>query len=234
MTSPSEAVLFDFGGTLDANGVAWKERFASIYRQEGLRVPAERFDRAFYDSDDNLPLRFALAGKGLEETVRLQVGCVLEHLGGATDPDLAERVTRRFVAESLDALRRNRGLLARLRARCRLGIVSNFYGNLEDVLASVGYRELFDVVADSERVGAVKPDRALFEYALRALGAEPAAAWMVGDSLKRDIRGAEALGLRHAWLVGDRLGCEPCCPRGNTLRSLDDLEPLLTSKRVRA
>jgi hypothetical protein len=27
MSKPIETLLFDFGGTLDANGVAWKERF---------------------------------------------------------------------------------------------------------------------------------------------------------------------------------------------------------------
>ena len=31
-------LLFDFGGTLDANGVAWKERFYGFYRAEGLEM----------------------------------------------------------------------------------------------------------------------------------------------------------------------------------------------------
>ena len=36
MNAPIETVLFDFGGTLDADGVAWKERFHALYRAEGL------------------------------------------------------------------------------------------------------------------------------------------------------------------------------------------------------
>ena len=31
-------VLFDFGGTLDANGVAWKERFFRLFRDEGVGI----------------------------------------------------------------------------------------------------------------------------------------------------------------------------------------------------
>ena len=34
-----ETVLFDFGGTLDADGVAWKERFYALYQSEGLERP---------------------------------------------------------------------------------------------------------------------------------------------------------------------------------------------------
>ena len=41
MMEPIETVLFDFGGTLDANSVAWKERFYSLYRSEGLDMTAD-------------------------------------------------------------------------------------------------------------------------------------------------------------------------------------------------
>ncbi len=32
MMTAIETLLFDFGGTLDADGVAWKERFHALYR----------------------------------------------------------------------------------------------------------------------------------------------------------------------------------------------------------
>src|SRR2546425_538316 len=48
------AVLFDFGGTLDADGLPWKERVARLFRQEGLVVTVERFDPLFYAADDAL------------------------------------------------------------------------------------------------------------------------------------------------------------------------------------
>jgi len=55
-----KSILFDYGGTLDSDGSTWLERFAPIYKEYGIDVPKQRFDRAFYDSNDNLPARFAL------------------------------------------------------------------------------------------------------------------------------------------------------------------------------
>ena len=63
-----ETILFDFGGTLDADGVAWKERFYALYQDEGLAMTPEAFAPAFYAADD--PLVGGLASSaGLDETV---------------------------------------------------------------------------------------------------------------------------------------------------------------------
>ena len=48
------AVLFDFGGTLDADGHPWKERVARLLGEEGLALTPERFDPVFYAADDAL------------------------------------------------------------------------------------------------------------------------------------------------------------------------------------
>lgn len=226
MTIPLKAALFDFGGTLDSDGKPWLERFLRIYEEEGLRCPREELARAFYRSDDGLPARFDLAGLGLERTVRLQVGCVIEVVAPGQD-DLAERVSRRFVADSRRALARNRPVLERLRERLKLGVVSNFYGNLDSVLTQEGLLDLFDAVADSGRVGSEKPAPEIFRHALRGLGAEPREAFMVGDSIARDMRGAEALGMPHAWLAGDRPPLESCCPAATALKNLAELESAL-------
>ena len=41
MAQQIETLLFDFGGTLDADGVAWKERFHAHYQAEGLDMTAD-------------------------------------------------------------------------------------------------------------------------------------------------------------------------------------------------
>ena len=48
------AVLFDFGGTLDADGITWKERFFRLCLDEGVTIARERFDPVFYAADDAL------------------------------------------------------------------------------------------------------------------------------------------------------------------------------------
>ena len=54
MNAPVKTLLFDFGGTLDADGVEWKERFHALYRAEGLNLDGEAFAPAFYAADDPL------------------------------------------------------------------------------------------------------------------------------------------------------------------------------------
>ena len=48
------AILFDFGGTLDAPGVTWKERAWRLYRDAGVVSDAAVFDPVFYKADDAL------------------------------------------------------------------------------------------------------------------------------------------------------------------------------------
>lgn len=219
-----KSVLFDYGGTLDADGTTWLERFYPIYKEEGVDLPRERFDRAFYDSDDNLPSRHRLQGLDLEQTLRLQVRDVL----AAAAPDrlaLTERIAGRFAADSRRQFERLKPVLERLARRYRLGIVSNFYGNLEDILSAEGLRPLFSVVADSGVVGVIKPEPGIFLHAARAVGADPAECVMVGDSIKRDMKGAEGVGMKRALIVAG--GEAPAAGQDWTIRSVTELEGLL-------
>lgn len=225
MATP-KALLFDFGGTLDDDGRPWLDRLRPLWREAGAGQPDPVLDRAFYDADDNLPARHDLAGLDLAATVALQcadTGRVLL----PRDPDAAARVARRYVAQSRATLARNKPVLERLARRFKLGVVSNFYGNLEGILAAEGLLPLFGAVADSGRVGVEKPEPAIFEWALARLGVPASEAWMVGDSLKRDMAGAERLGMGHVWLAGPAPKAPPCCPDARVLSSLTGLESLL-------
>ncbi|MBI5241930.1 MAG: HAD-IA family hydrolase [Elusimicrobia bacterium] len=224
-------ILFDFGGTLDSDGTTWLERFLGIYEALGVPCPRPRFDRAFYDSDDNLPSRFRLKGLSLEQTLDLQARCVLESLAPER-ADLGPEAARRFLEDSRASFRRVRPVLERLSAGHRLGIVSNFYGNLDSVLASEGLRDLFGFVADSGVLGVTKPEPAIFQKALAGLGCGPEEAVMVGDSVPRDMKGAEGLGMRHV-LVGD-LARPACCPQALRVASVTDLEKVLSPAPLRA
>jgi FMN hydrolase / 5-amino-6-(5-phospho-D-ribitylamino)uracil phosphatase len=200
-----ETVLFDFGGTLDSNGVAWKERFHAHYRAEGLDLSAEAFAPAFYAADDAL-IGALEPSTGLEETVHaLAANLDAELARRGIDKDESgargRRVALRFLAEASAAFARNRPILVALGARYRLGVVSNFYGNLEGVCESSGLAPLFGALADSQCVGAEKPDPAIFHAALSALCAAPETAVMVGDSLRRDYEGARRSGLGFIWIA---------------------------------
>ncbi|MEZ0229729.1 MAG: HAD family hydrolase [Planctomycetota bacterium] len=221
------AITFDVGGTLDGPGVPWRPRFETLYRQEGLREPAEVLARAFYDADDHLHERHALAGLDLEATVRLQVADTLENLGRRS-PALVDRVAGAFVRESRAAFGAARPILERLRRDVKLGVVSNSYGNLRDVLRHEGLLDFFQVVVDSREAGLEKPDARIFHAACDALGVAPARTAHVGDSVPRDVRGARAAGLLPIWFAP---GAEPDLadePSVVRIRRLDEIEAALS------
>lgn len=53
-----------------------------------------------------------------------------------------------------------------------------------------------DTILDSELVGFNKPDPRFFQLALDRLGARPDQAIHVGDTVRADVRGAQAAGIR--------------------------------------
>lgn len=219
-------MLFDFGGTLDADGVTWKDRMRRLYEEAGHAVAPERFDRAFYDADDAL-VGTVGARASLAETVdRLAAGVQ----GGLGLPggDLAARVAARFTALAREAIARNTPLLEELAARYPLGVVSNFYGNLRAVCEEAGIARLFGTLVDSTDAGVLKPDPRIFQAALAGLGVAPERAVFVGDSLSRDMAGARTLGMPHVWLVGAATAAPaPCCAGDPVIRTLPALEAVL-------
>jgi HAD superfamily hydrolase (TIGR01549 family) len=231
-----ETVLFDFGGTLDSDGVAWKERFHALYRAEGLDLSAEAFAPAFYAADDALVGALAYT-TGLKETVDLLAANLEAELtrrgaeAGQEGNNVArgQRVASRFLSETSAAFARNRPVLEALGQRYRLGVVSNFYGNLAAACESSGLAGLFGVMADSQCVGAEKPEPAIFHVALEALHAQPATTVMVGDSLRRDYEGARRSGMAFIWIAPEdvqaaerRAGADP-----SVLGSVTELPDIL-------
>jgi putative hydrolase of the HAD superfamily len=96
-----------------------------------------------------------------------------------------------------------------------IGVVSNASGQIEGVLATQGVCQVgpgagvpVKVIVDSEVVGVMKPDPRIFEPALEVLDLPPGRVAYVGDSVRNDVRGAEAAGLvpLHLDPHGDHYG----------------------------
>src|SRR5262249_38155148 len=122
-----QTVLFDFGGTLDSDGVAWKERVYGHYQDEGLAMGAAEFAPLFFAADH--PLVGALPR---EADLTATVAALMENLeagfdrrSGNADRTRGRRAAARFMAEAGKSFERNRPFLKRLAERYRLGIVSN-------------------------------------------------------------------------------------------------------------
>ncbi len=95
-----------------------------------------------------------------------------------------------------------------------------------DALRARGLRLVvrLDAVVTSAEWGAVKPDPSIFHEGLRRAGATAAQALHVGDSLREDVRGARAAGVRAILLLRERTATAP--PGVTAIRSLGELTTL--------
>lgn len=107
-----------------------------------------------------------------------------------------------------------------------MGLITNSHRCLASFQTHFELEGLFAVTLSSLDHGYMKPHPSIFEAALRAVGAEPSEAVMVGDSLSHDVEGARRLGMR-AILVAragrDSVHCLPDVPVIESLRELEDL-----------
>ena len=127
--------------------------------------------------------------------------------------------------------------LRRLRPQYRLIVATNADDSgVRDVraaLSRVSLDELIDDVVSSREVGARKPDKLFYRAALLRAGfagvpLAPERAVMVGDSLKNDIAGAQAAGLRAIWLAPRRAKAAPGAPVPDArIRKLSELPAAL-------
>lgn len=120
-----------------------------------------------------------------------------------------------FVAPTLVDLRR-RGY--------KLVVVSNANGTVRQAFRRLGLFDLVDVIVDSAEEGFEKPDRRLFEAALRLAGADASRSLHVGDIYHIDITGARAAGLIPVLVDEADLYADADCHR---IRSIAELPELL-------
>ena len=90
-----------------------------------------------------------------------------------------------------------REALIELRSRgLATGVVSNFDQRLRPLLAALDVHHLFHAVVLPADVGAAKPDRAIFDAALKRLGLGGEDVAYVGDRAEQDVAASRAAGLR--------------------------------------
>ena len=111
----------------------------------------------------------------------------------------------------------------------KMGIISNWDTPLHAMVEELGLSPYFEVVVAShdQRVQSAKPDAAIFEYALNAVGVSTEETVHVGDSFEADIMGAHAVGIRAILL--DREGTQ-AGRWEETIRTLHVLPDLLDVK----
>ncbi len=197
-----DAVIFDLNGTLAEN----YDRFGS-----------EQDYYATYNRLGGGRLTPAAVRGMVDESMKR---CLERYEGGPWDPfppygnfleldDPAEKslVESTVADHELGVVPDSRMAWLRDLARThRIGLLSDIWGPagaLRTYLRETGLGSVFGAVVISSEEGAVKPSPRLFRAAVDRLGCRSSSALFVGDSLRRDVAGAQACGLATVW-IGER------------------------------
>ena len=225
------AVFFDVAGTLLRVRGSVGQIYWELAKPHGVRATPEAIEQAFLSAfAASPPLVFPGVRPGSIRAREKQwwydlVSRVFHKVGGLERFDeYFESVFKIFSGSRgwelypetepvLTALR-DRGLI--------IGVISNFDSRIYPVLSELGVFKLIDSVHISSRIGAAKPDGAIFEKALADHHLHPKEALHVGDSLVEDISGARAAGLWAVYL--NRTG-KPEPSEVPSIRTLIELLP---------
>ena len=236
MPTPIQAIIFDYGGTLDSRGNHWSEVIIRAYEAEGVQIGREAFRDAYIHAER------ALDGSGIilpddnfHAVMRKKIALQFDRLG-IDNPQQAETISTRCYESARECVRESAETLATLAHHYPIAIVSNFYGNVRAVLQDFGILPLVSAIIDSTAVGIRKPDPAIFATGINALDPRlhPGEVLVVGDSIDKDIIPAHTLGCQTALMQGtpwdSTRPLPPIPPSTIRLTTLSDLltHPALT------
>lgn len=224
------AVLLDAAGTLIRPREPVSETYAAVARRYGVALDVDKLAQAFASVFRDMPqLAFEWASpEELHEQERawwrLLVQRVIDSTGnfsGDFDGYFAALYAHYAQGDAWRCFPEVPDVLARLRDKgYRLAVVSNFDSRLPGILRAVGIDAFMDAIIYSSRAGSAKPDPAIFQQALDALGIAPEQALHVGDSVEADVGGAKAAGLKALLISRGRV---PVAGSEQVIRSLADL-----------
>ncbi len=116
---------------------------------------------------------------------------------------IAVDMARYINAKTLELLQENKQVLEHLKqAGYPMVLVSNFYGNINQVLKDAGIDGYFKEVIESAVVGVRKPNPAIFALGVCALDLPASQVLVVGDTYGKDIIPAHKLGCHTLWIKG--------------------------------
>lgn len=244
------ALVFDFGGTLDGNGIHWLERTYQFIHERCPEVTREAFDVADRATVTEFALGDSSHNWSYQDGSMLPVGAIAsEHAARCSLRETADAIAvgiykRLGLSEKMkdayvewfcqgvtESLAENRRWLETLHDTYQLAVISNNFGNTRGWCDEYKLSPLLGAIIDSTVLGIAKPDVRIFEAVLSELNVAPNQAIYVGDSYAADMVGGKNAGMWTAWLVGNQ---KKTCPDPSMvdvqLSHLRELTDFLDSK----
>lgn len=203
-----KAILFDFGGTIDTDGIHWSEKYWDAYVACGIDILKEDYEKAYVAAGEDMLDGLISPNATFYQTLFMQLSLQTRILASRNLlninqlPETNERLAASCYSDVVKTVVGLKPLLERLKTQYRLALVSNFYGNIPTVLKEFHIDTMFEDVIDSSLVGVRKPDPAIWQLSVDNLGLNPDDCLVVGDSYSRDIVPAASIGCFTAWIDG--------------------------------
>jgi putative hydrolase of the HAD superfamily len=208
----TKGYIFDYGGTLDTAGCHWGQMLWHSYQRNHVPVSEQQFRVAYVYAERALGKNPIIqTDYTFYKTLSIKIRIEMERLCVANVWDADEKeykekheaVLNDLYGQVKDITSHSREVLLQLKGKYPMVLVSNFYGNIHEVLHEFRLDEFFEEVIESAVVGIRKPDCRIFELGVKALGLKPEEVTVVGDSFYKDIEPAIKAGCKTIWFKGE-------------------------------
>ncbi len=207
-----KAVIFDYGGTLDTKARPWASVQWEAYRHANFPIDEDTFQKACTFAENALikaPIVkptddfYHLMLKKIEQQIAYLEFKHILHISALQQQALLYDIAGYCNSLALKNMETTREVLATLRQKYPLVLVSNFFGNIHAVLSTFGLDGVFTHIVESSVVGVRKPDPAIYRLGVEATGFKPEEVVVVANSYKKDMEPASSLGCRTIWFKGE-------------------------------
>ncbi|MCD8297402.1 MAG: HAD family hydrolase [Prevotella sp.] len=204
--------IFDYGGTLDTAGTHWGKVLWHAYQNFNIPISEALFRQAYVHAERLLGANPVIKPdfsfyKTLDIKLRLEMEFLMtEGYWNASEDEyvkLHDNILNSVYNGVKNTAQHSRSVINTLSLRYPMVLVSNFYGNIHQVLKEFALDNFFASVIESADVGIRKPDPRIFSLGVKALCLKPDEVRVVGDSFYKDIIPAKKAGCYTAWLKGE-------------------------------
>lgn len=212
-----KGIIFDYGGTIDTNSRHWAEVLWEKYTEASVPVSKDSFREAYVHGERELAKHPHVRPEhNFYDVLAIKTQIQMDHLAEKgflpanknTLQTYAKDVSDRCYKYVQDVLAVTLPVVQTLSKRYRLVLVSNFYGNIHTILQDFGLSDYFCHVIESAVVGVRKPDPAIYQMGVEAMGYDAANVVVIGDSFAKDMVPAKSIGCQTIWLKGEGWGNE--------------------------
>ena len=204
--SSIKGIIFDYGGTIDTDGIHWGELIGEEYDKAGIGIGRGLYREAYVHGERSLAKSPIIEPTDTFHTLlKKKITLQFEYLSQQDSQlrltqEQADKIADACYARVKEALALTRGIVQKLAERYPMVLVTNFYGNMPVVLEEFGLTKYFNSIIESSVVGLRKPDPSLFALGVKALRVEADEIVVIGDSYRKDIYPSSTLGCRTVWL----------------------------------